>query len=105
MGLKYAFWSKHRKTTKLAIISILVIWILVKPAISSWPVSDLTSTKTTMYTYSGFTSSSLDKIIAGPVSNNLYYFDAVSTPNQMIIRKVALDGTNIWYKIIFNKNC
>ena len=77
-----------------------MVWMLIRPGQLLWPVSDLTSTKTTMYTYSGFTSSGINKIIAGPVSNNLYYFDGIGSPSQAVIRKIGLDGTTYWYASI-----
>ena len=68
------------------------------PSVPSWE-----ATTTEQYNFPAYTTAYTDKVVAGPMSNSLYYLYWVFEPQGVIVRKVNASGSQTW-KVLFAFN-
>lgn len=94
--------GKFSKSVTVLLLHILTIMLCLKIA------ATCSESKSTFvidsYSYTGYTDTKLTKAALGTVSNSIYYYGSVSTPNNYaVIQKVNSAGTQVWNVVYRNE--
>ena len=89
--------SNNLKIILFKIIAALVfLWIPTKSTTCANSASNVKAIFEQIDSFSGYSSSTIWRVISGPISNSLYYSYAINSPYLAVTRRINLDGTLAW---------
>lgn len=83
------------------IISVLLMLCMFKVSSTNCPTADASKNiiTTNRFTFNGYSSTVITRVVKGKTTQNLYYYLTISNPEYSGFRKSDKDDVRLWDKV------